>query len=61
MGWLFKQSLAVDEQNSILSYFEFSWILYLSIYYNCKQCQEGQRLAVEGHLFNYNNSLVKIT
>ena len=52
LDWLFiyKQSLAVGQENCFLNNPQFSWTFYLDIY--CyEQHQEGWKLK-EGHLFN---------
>lgn len=57
---LFKQSLAIVEQNCVLTYLKFSWIFFPNISF-CDQCQGGRKLSGEGDLFNENNSLIEST
>ena len=57
MVWLFKQSLTVTHQNRVPNNPQFSWTFHMNTYI-CEQCQEGQKLTVEGHFFNEINPLI---
>ena len=60
-GCVLKQSLPLLNKTTLfLNYLEFSWIFYRNIYF-CEQCQEGKKLAVEGHLCNENKPLIEST
>ena len=59
LDWLFiyKQSLAVGQENCFLNNPQFSWTFYLDNY-RYEQHQEGWKLK-EGHLFNKINPLTE--